>query len=186
MNKRVVIVLLVLVMSVGGLFAEPYAGPLPAAVTATLTSMIDDFMYHGFIDSSTPAEFDSAKTITDAFGTDPSFRYGYRTNIGNAYNFNFLLSFTDFINDEDSTAKIKIADVVVGDASPEPDTDGVYTILSRTRGEFSGDVTVVIKPAKASGVDHMNQLLDDSEYVGGASQVAGAYTSTVTITVDAF
>ena len=184
MNKRVVIVLLVLVMSVGGLFAEPYAGPLPAAVTATLTSMIDDFMYHGFIDSSTPSEFDSQKTITDAFGTDPSFRYGYRTNIGGSYNFLFLMTVSDFINDADDDAVIKIADVVVGASSPDP-VEGAYTILSRSAGEFSGDVAVVIKPAKADGFDHLGAKLEDSEYVNGPDQIAGAYTSTVTIVVKA-
>lgn len=182
MNKKLIALAIVLLLAVGGLFAAVYPGTLPDAVTATLNANIGDYLYHGFIDSETPAEFDATKTINDAFITDPAFQYGFRTNIGTAYNFEFRMEVGDFIHNTNSDAKIKIADVLVGGISPAP-ISGYYVILSKTTTVSSGVVNVVIKPAKASGNDHLGVLIGASEYYGSTTAVAGAYTSTVTISV---
>jgi len=181
MNKKLIALAMVLLLAVGGLFAA-YTGTLPDAVTATLNANIGDYLYHGFIDSETPAEFDATKTINDAFITDPAFQYGFRTNIGTTFNFEFRMEVGNFIHNTIAGAKIKIADVLVGGLSPEP-ISGYYVILSKTTAVSSGAVNVVIKPAKAAGNDHLGGVITDAEYVGGETAVAGAYTSTVTISV---
>jgi len=182
MNKKLIALAMVLLLAVGGLFAEVYTGTLPSNVTATLNANIGDYLYHGFVDSETPAEFDATKTINDAFITDPAFQYGFRTNIGTTYNFEFRMEVGNFIHNTIAGAKIKIADVLVGGLSPDP-ISGYYVILSKTTAVSSGAVNVVIKPAKAAGNDHLGVVMTDAEYVGGVNAVAGAYTSTVTISV---
>ena len=182
MNKKLIALALVLLLAVGGLFAVAYPGTLPGNVTATLNANIGDYLYHGFIDSATPAEFDATKTINDAFTTDPAFQYGFRTNIGTTYNFEFRMTVGDFLHNTVSGAKIKIADVLVGGLSPDP-ISGYYVILSKTTAISSGAVNVVIKPAKAAGNDHLGVVMTDAQYINGANEVAGAYTSTVTIAV---
>lgn len=182
MNKKLIALALVLLLAVGGLFAVTYPGTLPGNVTATLNANIGDYLYHGFIDSATPAEFDATKTINDAFTTDPAFQYGFRTNIGTTYNFEFRMTVGDFLHNTVSGAKIKIADVLVGGLSPDP-ISGYYVILSKTTAISSGAVNVVIKPAKAAGNDHLGVVMTDAQYINGANEVAGAYTSTVTIAV---
>ncbi|NLE16299.1 MAG: hypothetical protein GX626_10580 [Spirochaetales bacterium] len=182
MNKKLIALAMILLLAVGGLFAAVYPGTLPGNVTATLNANIGDYLYHGFIDSTTPAEFDATKTINDAFITDPAFQYGFRTNIGTTYNFEFRMTVGDFLHNTISGAKIKIADVTVGGLSPDP-ISGYYVILSKTTAVSSGAVNVVIKPAKAAGNDHLGVAMTDAEYYGGANEVAGPYTSTVTIAV---
>jgi hypothetical protein len=183
MNKKLIALAMVLLLAVGGLFAAAYTGTLPGAVTATLNANIGDYLYHGFVDASAPTGFLSTKVIADAFITDPVFNYGYKTNISETYSFEFRMIVGDFVhNDTDVSAVIKIADVLIDNVPAYPIT-GYYLLLSKTGAETQESVAVKIQPAKAAGLDHLNVSIGASEYYGSETAVAGAYTSTVTISV---
>ena len=185
MNKKLIALAMVLLLAVGGLFADVYSGTLPGAVTATLKATIGDYLYHGFIDASNPGVYSASKTIEDAFTTNPAFQYGYTTNIDTSiYGFKFQMVVGDFINQDDTDYAIKIASVSVGNTAVGPDTGtNLYTILNSATSGSTGQVSVVVSPAKAAGNDHLGVTMTDAEYIGGANEVAGSYTSTVTIAV---
>ena len=183
MNKKLIALAMILLLAVGGLFAAAYTGTLPGAVTATLNANIGDYLYHGFVDASAPTGFLSTKVIADAFDTDPTFEYGYKTNISSTYGFEFRMIVGDFVHEDVSTgAVIKISDVTV-DTVPIYPISGYYLLLSKTGAETQESADVVISPAKAAGNDHLGVPIGASEFYGSTTAVAGAYTSTVTISV---
>ena len=196
MNKKLIALAMVLLLAVGGLFADVYSGTLPGAVTATLNATIGDYLHHGFIDASNPGVYSASKTIEDAFTTNPAFQYGYTTNIDTSkYGFKFQMVVGDFINQDDTDYAIKIASVSVGNTVVGPDTAGtnLYTILNSATSGSTGQVSVVVSPAKSGNdgtetpettiVDHLGSPITQADFVGGADVIAGSYQSTVTISV---
>ncbi len=190
MNKKFIALAMVLLLAVGGLFAAVYdlenedAVISPASVSALLKATIGDYLYHGFVDASASHGFSSTiDDINDAFTIDPVFNYGYDTNIGSTYSFEWRLTVSDFLHNSISGKKIKISDVVVDSLSPLV-TDGYYVIMSKTGAETADSVAIKIIPAKATGTDHLGAAIATDEHAGaGNTATSGAYTSTVTITL---
>jgi len=190
MNKKLVALALVLLIAVSGLFAVVYdldnedAVIGPASVSALLKATIGDYLYHGFVDASASHGFSSTiDDIIDAFTIDPVFNYGYDTNIGSTFGFEWRLTVSDFLHNSISGKKIKISDVVVDSLSPLV-TDGYYVIMSKTGAETADSVAIKIVPAKSATTDHLGAAITTDEHVGtDNTATSGAYTSTVTITL---
>jgi len=184
--KRLVVILMVLIFSTVGLFANIPHDDIPTAV-ATLKANIGEFLYHGFADSELDTTFESTLTVEDAFTAAPSFWYGYRTNAAGTYV--FRMSVTDFVNQDDLT-KVKIKSVTSSEhPSMSYSTEG-YELFTETNSIMTessrSDYTfITITPATvATGTDHTGtHVIAGVETVGGAS--AGAYVATITFTVGA-
>ncbi|MGD9927352.1 MAG: hypothetical protein AB7S66_07340 [Sphaerochaeta sp.] len=183
MNKKAIALALVLIIAMGGAFAAPLVVSTGTVtdVTATLKAVIGGFFYHGFVNPVDFSEFNATLEITDAFAVDPVFTYGYETNTSTA--FGIYMEVSDFIHDTETGVAIKIADVEIGGATPDPDTNGVYTLLTSAVSGQSENVQVKIIPLKASGTDHLgNTISSQLEYVNN-NATPGGYTSTVTVSV---
>lgn len=187
MNKKLVALALVLLLAVGGLFAT-YTVTVPGDVTALLKANVGEFLEHGFTVNS--VKYQSSIEILDAFETNPSFVYGYRTNAQGA--FEFRMTVGDFKHTNGSNI-VKIADVKKGSTSPvaiDPVSGESYYLLFSENNAVSlgtvthtGEDTFTIIPATATGTDHLGGTISAGQYIGDAT--AGSYTSTVTILISA-
>jgi hypothetical protein len=189
MNKKAIALALVLVIAMSGVFAATLTindNPV-ANVTATLTAIIGDYFNHGFDNTLESTQFNSTLNIANAFETDPEFTYRYETNTTD----DFVIKMTvgDFVNGSDSDVKIKIANVLVANVIKNNST-GIYTILDSTLSGTTGHALIKIQPMKNITVatdDHrgVEVLPADTEKFVNAEAIAGTYTSTVIISVDA-
>nr|WP_321306296.1 hypothetical protein [uncultured Sphaerochaeta sp.] len=183
MNKKVIALALVLVIAMSGAFAAPLVVSTGTVtdVTATLKAVIGGFFHHGFVNPADSSEFNATLEITNAFAVDPVFTYGYETNTSTA--FGIYMEVSDFEHDTASGVAIKIADVEIGAATPDPDGSGVYELLTSAVSGQSENVQVKIIPLKATGTDHLgNAISSQLEYVND-NATPGGYTSTVTVSV---
>jgi len=183
MNKKVIALALVLVIAMSGAFAAPLVVSTGTVtdVTATLKAVIGGFFHHGFVNPADSSEFNATLEITNAFAVDPVFTYGYETNTSTA--FGIYMEVSDFEHDTASGVAIKIADVEIGAATPDPDGSGVYTLLTSAVSGQSENVQIKIIPLKATGTDHLgNAISSQLEYVND-NATPGGYTSTVTVSV---
>ncbi|MDD4450595.1 MAG: hypothetical protein PHS76_07800 [Sphaerochaeta sp.] len=190
MNKKLIALALVLLIAVGGLLVAadlpPGTGNVP--VTATLKADWKAYLNHGFITAIGSFDYESSKTIMDAFTTDPVFYYGYKTNATGSFEFRMTVSdFTSTIGNTTST--VKIADVKKGTTSMTKETgSNYYKLFERDNSSFtlgdaavSEDAKITVSPAKA---EDTTKGITAAQHVGeGSTAPAGAYTSTVTITV---
>jgi hypothetical protein len=183
MNKKGIALALVLVIAMSGVFAAPLvvATGTVTDVTATLKATIGGFFRHGFYNSVDESEYNATLEITNAFVVDPVFTYGYETNTSTA--FGIYMEVSDFEHDTEAGVAIKIAEVDIGGNTPDPDINGVYTLLTSAEFGQSENVSIKIIPLKAAGTDHLgNTISSDLEYVND-NATPGSYTSTVTISV---
>nr|WP_319473313.1 hypothetical protein [uncultured Sphaerochaeta sp.] len=183
MNKKVIALALVLVIAMSGAFAAPLVVSTGTVtdVTATLKAVIGGFFHHGFVNPADSSEFNATLEISNAFAVDPVFTYGYETNTSTA--FGIYMEVSDFIHDTDSGVAIKIADVEIGSATPDPDGSGLYTLLTSAVSGQSENIQIKIIPLKATGTDHLGDTISSTlEYVND-NATPGGYTSTVTVSV---
>lgn len=184
MNKKLIALALVLLLAVGGLFAT-YSVTVPTSVEALLKANVGEFLEHGFTVNS--VKYQSSIEILDAFETNPSFVYGYRTNAQGA--FEFRMTVGNFLHTNGSSI-VKIADVKKSNVSIDPVSgQSYYLLFSENNAESLGTVThtgedtFTIVPATATGTDHLGTSIGAGQYVGDATP--GAYTATVTIAISA-
>ncbi|MGH0052569.1 MAG: hypothetical protein ACQ5SW_04180, partial [Sphaerochaetaceae bacterium] len=101
--------------------------------------------------------------------------------------FEIKMEVSDFINSDVENVSIKIGDVKIGSATPDPDAQNKYTLFTSS-GSSDGSVMaeakeVTVYPLKTAGTDHLGSTVTSTaEYVNDNS-IPGSYTSTVTISV---
>ena len=190
-TKRFVVILVVLIFSTVGLFAQ--INNIAPAV-ATLSGNIDQFFNHGFVENNTDTTFVPTIAIRDAFNanTPPSFWYGYRTNAKGTYIVRMQVS--DFINQSNSENVVKIKSVASSaNATLTYNATKGYRIFKEDNDASLDQTTnygytqITITAAKATdknSVDHTTTYeIPESQTVKGAP--AGEYIATITFTVGA-
>jgi len=189
-TKRFVVILVVLIFSTVGLFAQ--INNIAPAV-ATLSGNIDQFFNHGFVENNTDTTFVPTIAIRDAFNADtpPSFWYGYRTNAKGTYIVRMQVS--DFINQSNSENVVKIKSVVSTANDPLTYNVNGYELFNETNAKSLGQglhynyTQITITAAKDANIgqwDHTRtHVIIANETVDGAA--AGEYIATITFTVGA-
>lgn len=187
MNKKLIVLAMVLLLAAGGLFAT-YFVTVPPDVTALLKANVGEYLEHGFTVNS--VKYQSSTTILDAFDTanPPQFVYGYRTNAQG--NFEFRMTVGDFLN-TNGVNKVRIASVEKGGTPMSPVSGQTYYLLfseanasSLGTVQHSGEDTFTIIPATSTGSDHLGASIGPLEYIS-ENTVAGSYTATITIGISA-
>lgn len=196
MNKKLVALALILLLAVGGLFAE-HTIAKPGDVTAYLKANIGEFLEHGFTVDS--VMYQPSITINDAFNTNPEFEYGYRTNAQGTIN--FLMTVGDFLH-TNGNARIVIKEVQKGGVKMTPAV-GTYVLFDEIVNATSKETenvkkaTFKIVPAKKGDLgqtDHTGSKMIGTvapvgenagyvNYADVADSTPGSYTSTVTIAI---
>ena len=165
MNKKFIAFTLVLLIAMGGLFAEL---PSYSAATAFLIGTIGDSFSHGFLIGTSTA-YQTGETIPgDAFDAPAVLKYGFTAKHGSA--FKSQLSVSKFTDGDGNDVNIASVAVLVGDTTTTTTvvtddtkidvltyaTDDVNTTVKR-------DATITVTPGSLEGAP------------------AGEYTSTVTV-----
>lgn len=193
MNKKLIALALVLLLAVGGLFADVITldgGNVNEEVTVTLKAMLGFYLYHGIVDANTGL-FVGSKTIENAFGpTAPSFKYGYETNAAGAPYY-IRMSVSDFVNTTTGvTGTVKIKSVTASHISgviPWNAPTLSYTLFTIPANNTytKTDTTITISPAllTTDNTDHRSGTIEDDETAAQAP--SGEYEATVTFDVSA-
>ena len=167
MNKKLIALALVLLIAVGGLFAEL---PNYSVATALLKGTIGDLFKHGFLIGDA-TEYDPEATIPgNAFETPPEFVYGFTAKHGSA--FKSQLTVTAFTK-TDGVVNIATVTVAVPGSDPKvsnwTDASTPIDVLEYKTSDINKtvtrDATITITPATTDG------------------KPSGQYTSTVTVSL---
>jgi hypothetical protein len=167
MKKNLIVIALVLLIAMGGLFADV---DLPDEVKATLVGTVGEYLEHGFDDENgeqyqTGVQFSNA---LDSAGV--TLIYRYKINYDTAVQIG--MSISDFMH-TDNVASIPIGSVVRGDDAPfttwtSGDFANYYKMGEMTGpGTTSGKVTFTVTAGE----------FDEAE------QKPGKYTSNISVVV---
>jgi hypothetical protein len=162
MNKKLIVLALVLLIAVGGLFAAlPYAGD----VTATLTGTIGSSFKHGFKVGNDLYQ-PSVNLTGDAFSTNPVLVYGFEAK--NDTLFESKMTVSSF---KKGTETVAIAKVII---SIEGAEDAVYNEVTD-----STEISVL----KYTTANTMATQEASIEVVPGSTEgkPSGSYVSTLSI-----
>ncbi len=190
MKKRILAISMILVLATAGLFAA-YTVTTPADVTAQLTAVIGEYMYHGFATSNSVdinTVFASTVEVNDAFNatTPPSFYYGYKTNAETG-SFDFTMEVGNFDNGGTGTVLIKEVQSTKGFAVTPVVGSNDFTIFSYTAASSTEKfdatkITIVPYLTYTSGDKDINgNTIAAVNAVSGAPN--GNYTADITFSV---
>jgi hypothetical protein len=182
MNKKLIALALVLLIAVGGVFANEFPTD-EDTVLVTLKGSIGPVFYHGIVESGS---YLSSKEVTGAFGaTAPSFTYGYETNEYGPYYLRMTVG--DFeqtgVASGTTPGVVKIKEVTSNSAGTMQRTGSTYTVFTVPSGNsYSKESALItIYPMKTAGEDHVGDTIGADETIANAP--TGQYVATVTFSV---
>lgn len=188
MKKRSFVILVILALVMGGVFAAPIDAGLLATAgtpTATLKAIIGEYLNHGFHKGGD--QFLPTIEVTDAFHATnfPAFTYGYATNAVGT--FDITMTVNDFENGTSgASGTVAIASVEVsgGGILSSDKRDYKLFVYDGDGSDAAAEKTITIKV-------YQNYTTGDKDLDGNAivaeNTVAGAqageYTAEITFTI---
>jgi len=175
MNKRFIAFILVLLIAVGGVFAEGLN--INGQPKVTISGTIGPFFVHGLLDGED--NYSGTQSIPNAFTSPNVFKYGFETNEAS---YEITMTVTDFLQDG-GDGVVKIKSITANGIDLGTPIEGVYVLFSNDENSFTkSSTTITIVPAIAANLvgekDHAGVNIGDNETYATAGN--GDYEATIT------